>query len=200
MAQHRSVDVQVLYEQIAWPLYKKFPLENESDDEKKVEYMHCFDVFKMAINDASVFADLDIPEEMKLDLMKNIRHRLTPQPIKIRADIEVTCYTYEGIDAIREALTAGQNIGTEEIPVKVKLIAPPMYVMTTNTLDKPKGIQMLKDAIEVIRTEILKRDGTMCIKMEPKVVSVVEERELSLMMEKLEMDARQVDGDAAEDD
>jgi translation initiation factor 2 subunit 1 len=112
----------------------------------------------------------------------------------------VTCFTYEGIEAIRSALKAAQGVGTEEIPVKVKLIAPPMYVMTTNTLDKIKGIEKLKEAIETVREHITCKKGSMSVKMEPKVVSLNEEKEFAQMIEKLEIENRQVDGDAAEDD
>lgn len=162
--------------------------------------MHCYDVFKMGITDPRVFDGLDLTDKVKEQLMAQIRRRLTPQPIKIRSDIEVTCFTYEGIEAIRAALSAAQESGSEEVPVKVKLIAPPMYVMTTNTLDKQKGIETLNAAIEIIQKEIGARGGTLNVKMEPKVVSLHEERELSLMMERLELENRQVDGDTAEDD
>ncbi|DAZ99748.1 TPA: hypothetical protein N0F65_003535 [Lagenidium giganteum] len=199
VAQELSLEIEDLYEKIAWPLYKKFKLDSPSDDEKKTEYVHCYDVFKMGITDESVFESLELSEDVLTCLKAQIRRRLTPQPIKVRADIEVTCFTYEGIEAIREALQAAQAIGTEEIPVKVKLIAPPMYVMTTNTLDKQKGIDKLKEAIEVIREHIAAKKGTMSVKMEPKVVSVNEEKEFLQMIEKLENENRQVDGDAAED-
>jgi translation initiation factor 2 subunit 1 len=86
--------------------------------------------------------------------MAYVRRKLAPQPVKIRADIEVTCYTYEGIDAIKEALLAGQAKGTEESPVKIKLIAPPMYVMTCMTLDKDFGVELLNQAIEVVTSTI----------------------------------------------
>ena len=29
--------------------------------------------------------------------MKNIKRRLTPQPLKIRADVDMTCYAYDGV-------------------------------------------------------------------------------------------------------
>lgn len=51
--------------------------------------------------------------------MTNICHRLTPHPVKIRADIEVSCYSYEGIDAVKSALKAGLAQSTEELPIKV---------------------------------------------------------------------------------
>ena len=60
-----------------------------------------------------------VNEEEKEALMANIRHRLTPHPVKIRADIEVSCYSYEGIDAVKAALKAGLGCSTEELPLKV---------------------------------------------------------------------------------
>ncbi|KAJ0397954.1 hypothetical protein ATCC90586_002017 [Pythium insidiosum] len=200
VAQETGENIESLYERIAWPLYKKFKLETPNEDEKKAEYVHCYDVFKMGITDPTVFEGLDMSPEVFECLKAQIRRRLTPQPIKIRADIQVTCFTYEGIDAIRSALQAAQDCGTEEVPVKVKLIAPPMYVMTTNTLDKQKGIAMLQEAIEVVREHIKAKNGNLVVKMEPKVVSVNDEKEFQQMIEKLENENRQVDGDADEDD
>ncbi len=44
---------------------------------------------------------------------------MAPQPVKIRADFELICFQYEGIDAIKEALRKGEEISTEQIPIKV---------------------------------------------------------------------------------
>lgn len=35
-------------------------------------------------------------------------------------DIEVACYGYEGIDAVKDALRAGLNCSTEAMPIKVR--------------------------------------------------------------------------------
>lgn len=89
-------------------------------------------------------------EDEKETLVTNIKHRLTPHPVKIRAgtsvespsnlvlhgltythththpscvdcltDVEVSCYGYEGIDAVKAALKAGLAHSTEEMPLKV---------------------------------------------------------------------------------
>lgn len=36
-------------------------------------------------------------EEVKESLVKNIRRRMTPQPLKIRADIEMKCFQFDGV-------------------------------------------------------------------------------------------------------
>jgi hypothetical protein len=75
-------------------------------------------------------------------LLKNIKRRMTPQPLKIRADVELTCFAYDGIERIKDAMRAAEATSTEECPVKMKLVAPPLYVLTTQTLDKQKGVEV----------------------------------------------------------
>jgi translation initiation factor 2 subunit 1 len=45
---------------------------------------------------------------------------MAPQPVKIRTDFELTCFTYEGIDALKEALlTAKREVSEESFEVHV---------------------------------------------------------------------------------
>lgn len=94
----------------------------------------------------TVFASLPapIPENVKSILVSTIARRLTPQPIKLRADIELTCYTPAGIDAIKKALRAGEKESNEAVPIKAKLVAPPLYVLSTNATDKVCGVQNIR--------------------------------------------------------
>ncbi len=41
--------------------------------------------------------------------------------------------------------------------MKIKLVAPPLYVMVTSSLDKEKGIVTLTQAIEAVRDTIQKK-------------------------------------------
>ena len=90
-----------------------------------------------------VFEGLEIAEATREELLNNIKRRLTPQPIKIRADIEVTCFDYEGIDAIKTAFKEAEAVSLPEVPIRVKLVAPPLYVMITNALDKELGSETM---------------------------------------------------------
>jgi len=35
------------------------------------------------------------------------------------ADMEVACYAYEGVDAVKAALRSGLSLSTEDMPIKV---------------------------------------------------------------------------------
>jgi len=77
--------------------------------------------------DPSILAECGLDENTQNVLLNNIKRKLTSQAVKIRADIEVACYGYEGIDAVKTALKAGLACSTEELPIKINLIAPPLY-------------------------------------------------------------------------
>ena len=115
----------------------------------------------------NVFAGLTMPKSNVLPaLLQQIARRLTPQPAKIRADIEVTCFSYEGIDAIKTALLAGEKMSTEHCPIKVKLVAPPLYVVVANTLDKEMGLATVRSGVDKIREVVESFGGELAIKME----------------------------------
>lgn len=188
VAEKQGLILKDLYRSIGWPLYKK--------------YGHAYDAFKLCLTDQEdIFKGLEgLDPELVAVLTDYIKKRLAPQPIKIRADVEVTCFTYEGIDAVKDSLLEGAKLGTKESPIKIKLIAPPMYVVTTSTLDKDLGIEALNKAIEVITEKITEKGGKIDVKMAPKAVSQREEAELAKLMEQLAAEAEEEDGDEEEGD
>eukprot|EP00753_Platysulcus_tardus_P002215 PLAT11627.1.p2 GENE.PLAT11627.1~~PLAT11627.1.p2 ORF type:complete len:315 (+),score=164.19 PLAT11627.1:742-1686(+) len=178
---HR-MPLEELYKSVGWPLYDKFG--------------HAHDAFKMAVSDPdTVLEGLEIADDVRETLLENVRRRLTPHALKIRADIELTCFTYEGIDAIRESLMEGKKESTPEIPITIKLVAPPRYVVHTTTLMKRAGIEALNRALAAITEAITARGGSINIKMAPRATSQRDDSELSSMMERMEMENREVDGD-----
>ena len=58
-----------------------------------------------------IFEGLEVDGKVKESILSYVKRRLAPQPVKIRSDIEVTCFTYEGIDAIKQALSEGEAKG-----------------------------------------------------------------------------------------
>jgi translation initiation factor 2 subunit 1 len=98
--------------------------------------------------------------------LTQISRRLTPQPAKIRADIEVTCFSYEGIDAIKAALQEGEKMSTEGCPIHVKLVAPPLYIIVADVIDKEIGLATVKSGVDKIRDVIENFGGELAVKME----------------------------------
>ena len=72
-------------------------------------YGHAFEAFKTIVTDPDqVFNRLQdetnsgqpieaLTDAVKEGITKNVRRRMTPQPIKIRADVELTCFAYDGV-------------------------------------------------------------------------------------------------------
>ncbi|KAK9805915.1 hypothetical protein WJX73_004703 [Symbiochloris irregularis] len=198
VAETTGTEVEELYEAIGWPLYKA--------------YGHAFEAFKFMVQDPeSIFQKLVdehhggqqpavLTPEVKEAVVKNVRRRMTPQPLKIRADVELTCYAYDGVLFIKEAMRAGKSASTEACTVKVKLVAPPLYVLTTQTLDRNLGIEVVNAACEACKGAIEEHKGRLVIKASARAVSERDDRLLTDQMKALEEKNREVAGDDESDD
>ena len=81
--------------------------------------------------------------------ISTILHMAQEKIMKYDVDqFQVSCYTYEGIDAVKDALRAGIACSTEVVPIRINLIAPPLYVMTTSTTEKGVSIQKKRKRIK----------------------------------------------------
>ncbi|CAJ0961490.1 unnamed protein product, partial [Mesorhabditis belari] len=155
-------------------------------DKKERRKAACHDVFKKAIQDPTVLDECDISDDIKEKLLEDIRKKLTPQAVKIRADIEVTCFAYDGIEAIKEALVAGKNCSTEAMPIKINLIAAPLFVVTAQSTEKDDGLIAVNNALNVVKEAIEKHGGKFTIKEEARVISDLEDEEMRKRREMLE--------------
>ncbi|PGH34530.1 translation initiation factor 2 subunit 1 [[Emmonsia] crescens] len=182
VAEKTKTPMETLYSQIGWPLNKKFG--------------HSIDAFKLSITNPSVWDDVTFPSQVVKDELQNyISKKLTPHPTKVRADVEVTCFGYEGIDAVKDALRTAESNNTQDAQVKVKLVSPPLYVLTSHCLDKSHGISVLEEAIKSIDANIRAAGGGCVVKMAPKAVTEHDDAELQALMEKRERENQEVSGD-----
>lgn len=182
VAEKTNTPIEDLYANIGWPLNKK--------------YGHAIDAFKLSITNPEVWNEVTfVNNVVKDELTSYIGKRLTPQPTKVRADVEVTCFGYDGIDAVKTALRTAEARNTPETQVKVKLVSPPLYVLTSQTLDKNAGIQVLEQAIEDITKQIRSAGGNCTVKMAPKAVTENDDAELQKLMEQRERENQEVSGD-----
>ena len=90
---------------------------------------------------------------------------------------------------------------------QITLIAPPLYVMTTTSMQDKEGIDLLNKAIGELETVIKKYGGNMVIKAnvgtgwesenQPRVAQRQEDADLEGLMKKMELENQEV---AADDD
>ncbi|KAJ0100983.1 hypothetical protein Patl1_06671 [Pistacia atlantica] len=182
VAETLSIDLEDLYIHIGWPLYRK--------------YGHAFESKETGPDGQEVTKVVPaVTEEVKDALVKNIRRRMTPQPLKIRADIEMKCFQFDGVLHIKDAMRKAEAAGNNDCPVKIKLVAPPLYVLTTQTLDKEQGISVLTKAIAACTEAIEKQKGKLVVKEEPRAVSERDDKLLAEHMAKLHQQNEEVSGD-----
>ncbi len=51
--------------------------------------------------ESELFKSLEIDDTIKQEIFLECKRKLSPSPIKIRAEFDLTCYSYNGIEAIR---------------------------------------------------------------------------------------------------
>ena len=144
---------------VTWPLYQR--------------HTHAWDALKLAVTDPeAVFGPLKIAAEVREHLEKTVRLKLKPQPVRLRADLNVTCYKRAGIDAIREVLKLGMAEGQNEpkMDVVMTIVSPPLYCVRTQTENKEEGLKKLKTIIDVMKEAMTERQGNVEIVHHPRVV------------------------------
>eukprot|EP00834_Sanchytrium_tribonematis_P005312 NODE_313_length_10011_cov_0.634584.p4 type:complete len:308 gc:universal NODE_313_length_10011_cov_0.634584:6477-7400(+) len=184
VAEKTDRNLEELYEMFCWDLYDK--------------YGHALDAFKIAVTDSEkVFEGIKIDPQVFAELQVQIKRRLTPQPIKVRVDVNAFCYAYEGIDAIKEIF--GDALKNEHqgfsSPLKIKLVAPPVYVITALTLDKNAGVELMTKIVDDMKEKLKSKGGDLTIKEAVRAVSTNDDLELEKMMKKLALENAEVSGD-----
>lgn len=166
-------------------------------DEKLKKKAASHGIFKKAISDPTVFDECDITEAEKKSLLLEIKKKLTPKPVKIRSDIEVSCFFRPGIEAVKLALFEGLKHSNDKINIEISLIAAPTFVVTCQTLDKEEGLNVINKCLESIKGKIAQYGGTFKLVMAPKIVTDLDEDEIKKRLEALELEQ---DDDESEPD
>ena len=135
------------YENFGWDLYDHFE--------------HALDAFKLSLTEPDmVFAKLTITDAEKEALIKNITKKLASAPVKMRTKFNLQCYSYEGIEAIKEAmLEAKKQTSDDQFKLEFSVDAAPLYQAEVVHLDKNGSIERLNKALGVLQTEMKSRGG-----------------------------------------
>ena len=154
---HTNKSMEFLYKNIIWHLYKT--------------YQHALDALKCLLNgDTHIFENLKISDEIKNELINIVKKRLVPEPIKIRSIFRLTCYTFNGIDDIRNTLLNGEKIGTKDIPIKFRLVTPPLYECEVITINKNEGFKIIESGLNEVKKNIKEKGGSFKLIIKPIII------------------------------
>jgi len=173
VASLNDINVEKLCMCVAWPLQKKY--ENAHEAFRK-HINDEIDIWKDPELNFDALDDDEKPkvEKIKADIEIDLRRRLIAQELRLRAKIEVACSEYEGIDAVKAALLAGQDASHENAAVKITLIAHPLFLIVTKCVDKELGVKTIDEAMKLIEDSITSKGGTFVAKSRPEVVGADE--------------------------
>ena len=196
-AETTNTNLEDLYKAFTWPVYKKYGHAHAGFRQMSSS---AETLFSEAIEISGAEGEAVLTPEVRDALIKDIKRRMTPVPLKIRADIELTCFHYDGILHIQEAIRCGERMSTPECTVQIKLLAPPLYVLTTQTIDRAGGVETLMKAVEAVKQSIESNKGKLLLKEGARAVSERDEKLLKEQMSRLEDANRDVDGDGSEEE
>ncbi|KEG14731.1 putative elongation initiation factor 2 alpha subunit [Trypanosoma grayi] len=148
-------------EMIAYPLYRRQPGKHawnwlqELNKTRDVE---------------GILGPLNLPQRAQEVLLNTLEHAMRTEITTIHADIEMTCFQCDGVNALREVLLVGRDFkqGQEpNIPISVTIVGPPKYRLRAKTELKDEGILRMKEAIETMKIEMAKRGGILKVMSGP---------------------------------
>lgn len=171
-----------VYETLVWDLYRRFP--------------HAEDGLRQCLGDPSILHPYNLTTPFEEGLLQSIRRRFDLPTLRIRAEIEVSCFTYEGIDAIKASLGKGNDCATPDMPIKVQLLAPPRYLVhATTRLAAPIAIDLMKHACEQIGLDMQSRGGFYRLIQAPFVVTRQADEELQKRLEWFQKEVKEISDD-----
>lgn len=181
-----NISFQQLTQTISWSLYSK--------------YNHAYDAFVL-LNQSEDCVERTWDTEIHEVLIKIIKTKFAPIMYKIRTDIELTCYSYHGVEGIKEAFKEGKEYAKREnIEIYYQLIASPKYTITCEVLNSEHGIKLLNDVIEQIKNKIESYSGELVVVTQPRIIGNKDEEELHRIIYEEYEKLKEIDGDEPSED
>jgi translation initiation factor 2 subunit 1 len=147
IAEKCNSSIDKLYEMIIWKLS-----DHPIDDLLKIDILN----------------SMLIPDDIRHVLIVEVNETLVKKENEYRCYVEVTCFSYEGIDGIKHALRCGKSINDK---IEIQLVVSPLYLLKMTTDDEPKAITLLEKAMAIIIKEIATVGGYAEVKLSPHMVT-----------------------------
>ncbi len=112
-------------------IIKLFELDNSYFNELIELYESPFKIINNIKNNKEILNKYFNEEQIE-KVIELINHHYAEKETIIRTDFELTYFGREGIDAIKQSLRKGQELGTQNIPITIKYIKAPTYTILSN--------------------------------------------------------------------
>ncbi|KAM7456214.1 hypothetical protein BLSTO_03026 [Blastocystis sp. subtype 1] len=109
LANRSDISLDDIYTRIIWPLAEK--------------YQSGYNAFMISVSKPEILQECDVDEAVRKQLQELIATRMAPQAQKVRADIEATCFSIQGVDGLRAAMKAAEAVGTKDMPISVGVVS-----------------------------------------------------------------------------
>ena len=149
--------IKYLYESIVWPIYH---LNNNP-----------FNIFRnIALGKLKILKKLNIDENIKNELIKIVKIRLPPKLLEIRSTFKLSCYTFDGIDAIKEALLNGKKLENNDISIIYQSLGAPLYECIIYTYNINEGLFLMDESMNEVKNTITSKGGVYFLEKNPYII------------------------------
>ena len=152
------------------------------------------DTFLSYLDDGSMANDtLALDGSTVKDTLSKIRDKyLASKTLEIQAEVEMTCFSVEGIEGIKKSIREGLKV---DQGIKIRILSAPLYLIQLNTREPEEGVRVVEKVIEVLGRTLRTVDGELCVKKAPSLNDKFNREQLQYRLAVLERQQEQLDGD-----
>ena len=143
VAKDLNTDIKKLYSTINENISKNYASLNE--------------FFEKVVSDNSIIKDSGLDAKAAKKLEEAIKLRMKEATVKIDGKLKLTSFEPDGIDAVKEALKKGQDIGKDK--VMIKYLGGGSYSISVTGSNYKEAEKMLKEVSETILGQIEASSG-----------------------------------------
>lgn len=164
VAYSNGLEVEDLCSKVSWPLHAR---SSDALAELSRHVHGEIDLWK-DLDFSKPGKDLSgLASKLKTQIAAEVRRRLDQQMLRLRAKVEVSCFAYEGIDAVIEALEKGKAASSKNCELQIRLIAHPLFVIDCTCRRREDGVDGIDAACDLIERSIRAAGGLFRLRSHP---------------------------------
>ena len=186
-----GTDVGTICSMIAWRLYKELGPLKAYDALRRMVHENNPDLV------VSVCSELQSHPEVLEALVSAASRKLTPHEVRVRAIVDLQCFSADGITAIKEAVASVKSVSEG---LSIRVISAPQFLIETSGIGKELCVGRVEESLRKLKVEIESRGGLYRLRSPPDVIGEDEEELPKFEDEEMSSDEDEDDNDIASGD